>query len=213
MLTFGGIKKSNKLTTLLQAIAYQIGSQVSYAELANTVGIDSKTVESYIDILEKSYIVFRLPSYSRNMRTELKHSRKIYFYGNGVRNALIANFMPLQQRTDVGALWENFIVAERVKRNAYTQHWGNSYFWRTHKQKEIDYLEEYDGQLHTYEFKYNPKKAAAVPKDFAAAYPGATFQEVSPANMETFLLHRTSRRQHNKRGFRAFSLHIVHLAP
>lgn len=185
---FGGIKKSTKLITLLQALAYQVGSQVSYAELANTCGLDGKTVESYIDILEKSYIVFRLPSFSRNLRNELKHSRKIYFYDNGVRNALISNFSPVAIRTDVGALWENFLVSERFKRNEYNDHWCNRYFWRTHKQKEIDYLEEYDGQLHAYEFKYNPKKEAKAPTDFAEAYPGATFEEITPKNVEGFLL-------------------------
>lgn len=185
---FGGIKKSSKLITLLQALAYQVGSQVSYAELANTCGLDGKTVESYIDILEKSYIVFRLPSFSRNLRNELKHSRKIYFYDNGVRNALISNFSPVAIRTDVGALWENFVVSERYKHNEYNNHWCNRYFWRTHKQKEIDYLEEYDGQLHAYEFKYNPRKPAVVPKDFAVTYPDATFKEITPANIEEFLL-------------------------
>ena len=188
ILTFGGIKKSNKLTSLLQAIAFQLGSQVSYSELANTVGMDSKTVESYIDLLEKSYIIFRLPSFSRNMRNELKHSRKIYFYDNGVRNAIISNFLPVMSRTDTGALWENFAVSERIKHNEYYDHWCNRYFWRTHKQKEIDYIEEYDGVLHAYEFKYNPRKSTKIPKDFAAAYPDATFKEVTPANIEEFLL-------------------------
>ena len=188
ILSFGGIKKSNMLTTLLQAIAYQVGSQVSYSELSRMVGLDGKTIESYIDILEKSYIIFRLPSYSRNLRNELKHSRKIYFYDNGVRNALISNFIPAEKRTDIGVLWENFLVSERVKRNEYSSHWCNRYFWRTHQQKEIDYIEEYDGQLHAYEFKYNPRKATVVPKDFAAAYPDATFKEITPANVEEFLL-------------------------
>ena len=188
VLSYGGIKKSNKLTTLLQAIAYQIGSQVSFSELSSLVGIDSKTVESYIDLLEKCYIIFRLPSYSRNLRNELKHSKKIYFYDNGVRNALISNFMPVQQRTDVGALWENFVVSERIKYCEYNNHWCNRYFWRTHKQKEIDYLEEYNGHLHAYEFKYNPKKPAIVPKDFAETYPDATFKEITPANIDEFLL-------------------------
>lgn len=188
VLTFGGIKKHNKLTILLRALAYQTGSQVSYSELAQTVGIDAKTVESYIDILEKCYIIFRLPSYSRNLRNELKHSRKIYFYDNGIRNAVISNFTPAAQRTDIGALWENYVIAERMKRNAYEGHWSNSYFWRTHKQKEIDYLEECDGRLCAYEFKYNPKKAAKIPKDFAEAYPDALFKEITPANFEEFLL-------------------------
>lgn len=188
VLAFGGIKKSNKLTTLLQALAYQVGSQVSYSELSKTVGLDGKTIESYIDILEKSYIIFRMQSFSRNLRNELKHSRKIYFYDNGVRNALISNFNPVQQRTDVGALWENFLVSERIKHNEYSGHWCNRYFWRNHKQKEIDYIEEYDGKLFAYEFKYNPRKTAVVPKDFENAYPNSSFKEITPNNIEEFLL-------------------------
>lgn len=190
VLSFGGIKKSDKLITLLQALSYQVGSQVSYSELSKIVGLDGKTIETYIDILEKSYIIFRLPSYSRNLRNELKHSKKIYFYDNGVRNALISNFMPVQQRTDVGALWENFVVSERIKHNEYCGHWCNRYFWRTHKQKEIDYIEEYDGKLFAYEFKYNPRKAAVMPKDFAQAYPDATFKEITPTNIEEFVMEK-----------------------
>ncbi|MCR5039229.1 MAG: ATP-binding protein [Bacteroidales bacterium] len=189
VLIFGGIKKSDKIISLLQALAFKVGSQVSYSELSATVGIDGKTVESYIDILEKSYIVFRLPSFSRNLRNELKHSRKIYFYDNGVRNALISNFAPVGQRTDTGALWENFVVSERVKCNEYNRRWCNSYFWRTHKQKEIDYIEECDGRLYAYEFKYNPRKAAVEPKDFAEAYPDALFKEITPSNIEEFILN------------------------
>ncbi len=188
ILSFGGIKKSNKLVALLQAIAYQVGSQVSYSELATTIGIDGKTVETYIDLLEKCYIIFRLPSFCRNLRNELKHSRKIYFYDNGIRNALISNFAPIQNRTDVGALWENFAVSERMKYCQYQDLWCNRYFWRTHKQKEIDYIEEYDGKLHAYEFKYNPRKPAKVPKDFAEAYPDASFSEITPENIGEFLL-------------------------
>ncbi len=188
VLAFGGVKKSSKLTLLLQALAFQVGSQISYSELSRTVGIDAKTVETYIDILEKAYIVFRLSSFSRNLRTELKHSKKVYFYDNGVRNAVISNFSPLQQRTDIGALWENFVISERLKRNEYKRHFCNRYFWRTHSQKEIDYIEEYDGKLHTYEFKYNPRKAASLPKDFGATYPECTFSEITPSNMEEFLL-------------------------
>lgn len=188
VLTFGGIKKNDKLMMLLQAIAYQLGSQVSYSELAQTVGIDGKTVEAYIGLLEKCYIIFRLPSFSRNLRNELKHSRKIYFYDNGIRNAIISNFMPVSLRTDIGALWENFAISERMKRNEYTRKWCNSFFWRTHQQKEIDYLEECDGQLYAYEFKYNARKAAKEPNDFAKAYPDAQFKEITPNNIDEFLL-------------------------
>lgn len=186
--TFGLVKKNDKLYALLQALAYQIGSQVSYAELASTVGIDAKTVETYIGLLEKSYIIFRLRSFSRNMRNELKHSRKIYFYDNGVRNALISAFSPIEMRVDAGALWENFVISERIKRNEYISHWCNSYFWRTREQQEIDYIEEYDNNLHTYEFKFSPRKHATMPRGFATSYPDSTFLEVTPENIEHFLL-------------------------
>lgn len=188
VLTLGQVKKSDKLVALMQALSYQVGSQVSYTELANTVGIDVKTVESYIDVLEKSYIIFRLPSFSRNMRNELKNSKKIYFYDNGIRNSLIANFSQVEMRTDVGALWENFIVSERQKYNDYTHRWCNRYFWRTREQKEIDYLEECDGVLSAFEFKYNPRKHTPVPKGFAENYKDASFMVVTPENMEEFIL-------------------------
>lgn len=182
------VKKSDKLVLLLKALAYQVGSQISYSELAGTVGIDAKTVETYINVLEKAYIIFRLPSYSRNMRSELKHSKKIYFYDNGVRNALISGFSQVENRMDTGALWENFVVAERMKYNEYYSHWCNTYFWRTQEQKEIDYLEEYYGQLHAYEFKYNPKKQVAAPKSFIAAYPDAEYNVITPDNIEQFVM-------------------------
>ena len=188
VLAMGNIKKSDKLLTLLQAIAFQVGDQVSYSELASTVGIDVKTVESYIDVLEKCYIIFRLPSLSRNLRNELKNNRKIYFYDNGIRNALISNFSQMELRTDSGALWENFAISERIKFTAYNQLWCNRYFWRTHEQKEIDYVEDSDGNLSAFEFKYNPKKKVTVPKHFAEAYPDAKFKVITPDNFEEFVL-------------------------
>lgn len=189
VLALGSIKKSDKLQTLLQAIAFQVGDQASYSELASTVGIDVKTVESYIDVLEKCYIIFRLPSLSRNLRNELKNNRKIYFYDNGIRNALISNFSPIELRTDSGALWENFAISERIKSTSYGHLWCNRYFWRTHEQKEIDYMEDRDGQLSAFEFKYNPKKKVVVPKHFAEAYPNATFKVITPDNFEEFVLN------------------------
>ena len=189
VLALGSIKKSDKLQTLLQAIAFQVGDQVSYSELASTVGIDVKTVESYIDVLEKCYIIFRLPSLSRNLRNELKNNRKIYFYDNGIRNALISNFSPIELRTDSGALWENFAISERIKFTSYSHLWCNRYFWRTHEQKEIDYVEDRDGQLSAFEFKYSPKKKVVVPKHFAEAYPNATFKVITPDNFEEFILN------------------------
>ena len=136
------IKKPDKLLKLLQALAFQVGSQVSYNELAQTCGMDSKTVEKYIILLEQTFIIFRLGSFSRNLRNELKNSKKIFFYDNGIRNALIANFSPAETRTDIGALWENFLISERVKALHYSNKWSNYWYWRTKEQKEIDRSEE-----------------------------------------------------------------------
>lgn len=188
ILTFNKIKKSDALIKLLQALAYQVGSQVSYNELSQIVGIDAKTVEIYIQLLEQCYIIFRLPSFSRNMRNELKNSKKIYFYDNGIRNALISNFSPIEIRTDTGALWENFIISERLKFAEYNDVWSNRYFWRTKEQNEIDYIEERDGTLYAYEFKFNPKKKVKIPNSFLQNYPTAVCKEITPENMEDFIL-------------------------
>ncbi|MBQ0130338.1 MAG: ATP-binding protein [bacterium] len=188
ILTFNKIKKSDALIKLLQALAYQVGSQVSYNELSQIVGIDAKTVEIYIQLLEQCYIIFRLPSFSRNMRNELKNSKKIYFYDNGIRNALISNFSPIEIRTDTGALWENFIISERMKFTEYNDIWSNRYFWRTKEQHEIDYVEDRDGTLYAYEFKFNPKKKAKIPNSFVQNYPLSVFAEITPENIEDFIL-------------------------
>ena len=189
ILMLEGLKKPAKLITLLQALAYQAGSEVSYSELGRTTGLDNQTVEKYIDLLEKTYVIFRLGALSRNLRKELKRGRKIYFYDNGVRNALIAQFGPIELRPDRGALWENYLMAERRKHNAYHQMWVNSYFWRTQDQQEIDYVEEQDGNFHAWEFKYNPTaKHPRLSKTFENAYPGADFKIISPMNVEDFLM-------------------------
>lgn len=190
ILSLEKIAKAEKLVKLVQAIALQIGSQVSYNELAQTVGIDYKTAEKYIDILEKCYIVFRLPSYSRNLRNELKFSRKIYFYDLGIRNAVLGNFTPLDLRTreEVGHMWENFMIAERMKLNEYNRTFAKSYFWRTEQQKEVDLIEELDGKLSAFEFKWDSSKKVKVPVQFTAAYPDASFKSVSPGNAAEFLL-------------------------
>lgn len=189
ILSFEGINKPDKLVRLLKALAFQIGSQVSYHEVAQLIGLDSKTVERYIDILEKSYIIFRLSSFSRNLRNELKASRKIYFWDLGIRNLLIGNLAQVENRTDAGALWENFIIAERLKRNSYNGSIAQYWFWRTQQQKEIDYLEEENGLLNAYEFKWNNKKAnVRVPESFSKAYPDATFHIITPHNADEFLL-------------------------
>ncbi len=187
ILTFDGIHKSDKIVSLIKALALQIGSQVSYNEIGNLIGLDSKTVEKYVDILEKSFIIFRLPSYAKNARNELKFSRKIYFWDLGVRNAVIANTAELENRTDVGALWENFAIVERMKQNAYGDMFTNSYFWRTQQQKEIDYIEESNGELHAFEFKWNNSKKVKCPEVFSKAYPNATFSVITPKNLEDFI--------------------------
>ncbi len=143
--------------------------------------------ENYIGLLEKCFVVFRLESFSRNMRNEIKRGKKIYFYDNGVRNAVISNFAPLELRTDTGALWENLMVSERVKRNSYAGSYAQLYFWRTHDQKEIDLIEEQDGILSTFEIKYNPKTKAKPPKAFVENYPNSTWQVVTPDNFWEFV--------------------------
>lgn len=189
ILSFDTLRKPDVIVRLLKALALQIGSQVSYNELASLVGLTSKTVEKYLDILEKSYIIFRLGSFSRNMRNELKLSRKIYFWDLGIRNAVIGNMASLENRNDVGALWENFLVSERLKANAYSNSFAQSYFWRTKDQSEIDYLEEVDGYLNAYEFKWNPNKSKTrCPASFAAAYPSSIFKVITQDNVEEFLL-------------------------
>ncbi len=190
ILSLDSISKPDKLNRLLKALALQIGSQVSFNEVGNLVGLDSKTVERYVDVLEKSFIVFRIGSFSRNLRNELKSSRKIYFWDLGIRNAIIGNFAPIENRTDAGELWENFAIAERLKLNAYYGSFAQSGFWRTRQQKEIDYIEEEDGRLCAFEFKWNDRKASIkCPEAFANAYPGAGFRVITPKNIEEFLCH------------------------
>lgn len=189
ILSLDSINKPDKLVRLLKALALQIGSQVSYNEIGTLIGLDSKTVERYVDILEKSFIVFRLGTFSRNLRNELKISRKIYFWDLGIRNAVIGNLSQVENRTDAGELWENFVIAERMKKNAYTNSFAQSYFWRTRQQHEIDYLEEENGELRAFEFKWNARKGnAKCPESFQTAYPTASYQVITPENVEEFLL-------------------------
>jgi predicted AAA+ superfamily ATPase len=183
-----GIKKPEKLIKLLQALAFQVGSQVSYNEIGTLVGLDSKTIEKYVDLLEQSFVIFKLNSFSRNLRNELKFSRKIYFYDNGIRNAVINNFSPLAIRQDTGMLWENYLVSERMKRNHYDKNYCNSFFWRTKAQQEVDYLEEKNGKLFAYEFKWNSKKNAKITKTFTSNYPEAEINIITPENYLDFVL-------------------------
>jgi len=182
------IKKSDKLLKILQALAFQVGAQVVYTELGRLCGLDSKTLEKYLNLLEQAFIIFRLGSFSRNMRNELKHSRKVYFYDNGIRNAIISNFSQIELRQDIGALWENFLMSERMKRRQPRHSWANGWFWRTQQQREIDYVEEEDGKISAFEFKWSPLAKFYYPKSFLEAYPNSTFQVVHRENCEDFIL-------------------------
>lgn len=188
---YEGIKKSSLLSKILTALALQLGSEVSYNEIGQLVGADKNTVEKYIDLLEQAFVIFRLNAFSRNVRNELKKSRKIYFYDNGVRNAIINNFKSIGLRTDAGALWENYLIVERLKMLKYAQMYGSRFFWRTTQQQEIDYLEERDGSIEAFEFKWNPQTKVKFPKTFTDAYPESSLKLVHPQNYEEFLIELT----------------------
>ncbi len=185
--TWENIKKPDRLEQMVKALAFQTGNQVSYHELGQMTGLDNETVEKYILLLERAFVIFRLNSFSRNLRNELKRSRKIYFYDNGIRNALINNFNQVEFRNDIGQLWENYLISERMKRNLYRMHYCNMYFWRNHNQQEIDYLEEYGGRIHAYEFKWNANRKVNIPYSFAEAYPEHEWMVIHPENYSDFL--------------------------
>ncbi len=185
--SFQDVRKPEVIEQLLQALAFQIGSEEAINELGRLLGLNSVTVQRYIDLLEKSFVVFHLRSFSRNVRSELKKSRKIYFWDNGVRNAIIGDFKTLGLRPDVGALWENYVISERLKHNAYSSFYGKSYFWRTQLQQEVDYVEDIDGALHAYEFKWSKTKQPRLTETFAKNYPDHTFEVVSPDNYQDFV--------------------------
>jgi len=186
VLALSGIKKPDVLQKLTQALALQIGNEVSYNELAQLCGINKETVSNYIDLLEKAFVVFRLHPFSRNIRNEIKTNRKIYFYDTGIRNAVISNFNPLHLRNDKGALWENFLISERIKFLNYQKDYSKYYFWRTVQQQEIDWVEEKDGKINAYEFKWNDRKKARAPKKFIEAYK-ASFSVVNSSNFYDFV--------------------------
>jgi predicted AAA+ superfamily ATPase len=185
ILALTGIRKSEVLEKILQALALQIGSEVSYNEIAQLVGVDKNTVSNYIDLLEKSFVIFKLNSFSRNVRNEIKANRKIYFYDNGVRNMLIGNFNFLEFRQDKGALWENFLISERMKVLSYQNSVAKPYFWRTTQQQEIDYVETVADEVNAYEFKWKAKKVK-LPKTFSDNYQGS-FTVVTSENFREFL--------------------------
>ncbi|MBE0662480.1 MAG: ATP-binding protein [Bacteroidales bacterium] len=170
ILSYAEIRKPEVLDKLVQALALQIGSEVNYSELAQMANVDKNTVGKYIDILEKGFIIFKLSSFSRNLRNEIKTNKKIYFYDNGIRNMVIGNFNPIELRTDKGALWENFLVSERFKQIEYKQSLAHTYFWRTKQQQEVDFVEENGGKVFGYEFKWLKKKGNKLPTTFIEAY-------------------------------------------
>jgi len=188
ILALGGIRKPLLLQRLVQALALQVGNEVTSRELAQLTGVDAVTVDRYLDLLEKSFVIIRLSSLARNIRNEIKKGKKIYFIDNGILNAVIRNFNPLALRQDVGALWENYLISERAKYNLHQGKWVNRYFWRTHAQQEIDYVEEYGGKLHAYEFKWSYRKRVRFPSRFKEAYPDTETHVVTPETVGSFLL-------------------------
>ena len=170
ILSYAEIRKPEVLEKLVQALALQIGSEVNYNELSQIVGVDKNTIQRYISILEKGYVIFKLPSFSSNIRNEIKKNKKIYFYDNGIRNMIIGNFNDINIRQDKGGLWENFLISERIKQNEYKITLAKSYFWRTTQQQEVDYVEAINQEIFGYEFKWNPKKKVRLPKTFVEKY-------------------------------------------
>jgi predicted AAA+ superfamily ATPase len=187
ILVFDGIKQSNKILDLLKLIAFQVGQEVSLQELARQLGISKNTVESYLDLLSKVFVIYKVPGFSRNLRKEITKSNRWYFFDNGIRNGIIGNFNRLETRTDVGALWENYLASERSKHQNYTQKTVSNYFWRTYDQQELDWLEEESGNLHGFEFKWNENRKAKIPTAFAKAYPEASFEVVNKGNYLDFI--------------------------
>ncbi len=185
ILAFSDIRKPEILEQLLQALALQMGSEVNYNELAQLLSVNKITIQKYIEILEQGYIVFRLGSFSRNLRNEIKQNRKIYFYDNGIRNMILGDFKPLNLRLDKGALWENFLVSERRKQNIYKDTFAKMYFWRTQQQQEIDFIEERNGDIYAFEFKWKDKKTK-LPQKFIEAY-NATELVINRDNFREFV--------------------------
>lgn len=187
ILELESIKNPSKLSDLLKLLAFQIGQEVSLNELSNSLGIAKQSVERYLDLLEKTFIIKKVGGFSRNLRKEVVKTARYFFWDNGIRNALINNFNPIGQRNDLGMLWENFLYMERLKTKSYKRIFANDYFWRTYDRQEIDLVEERDGKLYAYEFKWKPQKVKA-PKAWADAYPDSEFQVISKENFLEFLI-------------------------
>jgi len=186
LLELDEIRHRKKIIDLLWLLAFQIGHEVSLNELARSLEISGQTVDKYLYYLEESFVIYRLRGFSRNLRNEITKTCRYYYYDNWIRNAIIQNFNDLSRRNDIGMLWENFLVMERLKKQEYQSLYTNNYFWRTHTQKEIDWIEEYDGILHWYEFKYWDKHPK-VPKTFIEAYPESTYEVINKENYILFV--------------------------
>ncbi|MDP1727656.1 MAG: ATP-binding protein [Bacteroidota bacterium] len=187
LLSLGGIRKPELLQKILQALAFQVGSEVSYNELSRMLGVDKTTISRYIDLLEKTFIIFKLSAFSRNLRSEITTSKKIYFWDNGVRNAVISNFNKVAQRTDIGALWENFMISERLKQNHNHLRYAQHFFWRSTMQQEIDLIEEKNQILNAFEFKWNEKLKARIPATFTKNYQPNETGIISRVNYQPFV--------------------------
>lgn len=182
ILSLEGLRNASRLQDLLRLLAYQVGSEVSNHELGLQLGMSKNTVERYLDLLSQVFVIYKLQGYSGNLRKEIRKKHKWYFTDNGIRNALIANFNPMGMRTDAGALWENYILSERVKYQSYTGITVNNFFWRTYDGQEIDLVEERGGKLHAFEFKWDSKKHTKIPEAFKRSYPGSEFRVVTGEN-------------------------------
>lgn len=183
------IRNSDKILQLLRLIAFQIGNEVSHTELGKQLGMSKNTVERYLDLLSKVYIIHSVGAWSRNLRKEIVKGKRWYFYDNGIRNALVGDMRSIENRNDIGILWENYIISERIKYQKYTQMLVYNYFWRTYDQQEIDWIEDRGGKLHAYEFKWNSRKKAKVPKIFTTTYPNTTFEVINSDNYLEWLVN------------------------
>jgi predicted AAA+ superfamily ATPase len=187
ILVFDGIKNSDKIYDLLRLIAFQIGNEVSLQELGNQLQMSKNTVERYLDLLSKVFILFKIEGFSKNLRKEITKSSRWYFFDNGIRNAIINNFNTLNNRTDVGDLWENYLASERMKKQHYQKKDKQNFFWRTYDQQELDWLETEAETINAFEFKWNENKKSKVPIAFSKAYPDATFEVINKQNYLEFI--------------------------
>jgi predicted AAA+ superfamily ATPase len=182
ILMFEGVRNADKILQLLKLIAFQIGKEVSLHELGRQLGMHKNTVEKYLDLLSKTFVIYGVNAFSRNLRSEISKSKRWFFYDNGIRNTIIENLNDVAQRNDIGELWENYVFSERLKYHSNTQMLCSNFFWRTYQQQEIDWVEERDGKLFAYEMKWNPEKKVKIPSSWKTTYPDASFEVITPRN-------------------------------